>query len=64
MPSHFDRFRLLDSSVIRNESQKILYMGPSDDGPFIEVLPGEEQALPASADRVVVIKVLRDGPAG
>ena len=58
MPSHFDRFRLLNgSSRIRNESQKSLYVGVLDEGPFLEVPPGAEEDLPVSPEGETILQV-------
>jgi len=55
MPSHFDRFRLLDGDRLLNESGKTIYLREEETGPQIEVPPGVEVPLPAAP--VVIIDV-------
>lgn len=61
MPSHFDRFRLLNDGGnrrFRNESEKMVYLRPGDDGqPPVSVAPGEEWPLPESPEGETLIEV-------
>lgn len=58
MPSHFDRFRLLNGgSRFSNESDKFVYIKAQEEDPAIEVLPGHEVDLPYSPAGEVIIDI-------
>jgi hypothetical protein len=58
MPSHFDRFRLLNGgSRFRNESDKPVYVRAEEPDPPIEIPPGTEADLPVSPVGEVIIEV-------
>jgi hypothetical protein len=56
MPTHFDKFRLLNcyGGRIRNESDKPIQIGVQDGGMFFELLPGEEEELPSPTGETIV----------
>jgi hypothetical protein len=56
MPSHFDRFRLLNGGrSLRNEGSEPIYVGATEQDPKIEVPPGQEILLPFSeADETLI----------
>jgi hypothetical protein len=54
---HFDRFRLLNGSRIRNESGKVVYLRAHEEEPPIEVLPGMEAELPVSPEGETIVDV-------
>jgi len=63
MPSHFDRFRLLNGgSRLLNEGEKVLYVRPEDALPPVEVYPADEIDLPFSGTGEVIIEVPREDP--
>lgn len=57
MPSHFDRFRLLNDNRMRNESPKYMHLrGEEWEEPVI-VPPGEEAELPKSPAGETIVDV-------
>ena len=62
MPMHFDRFRLLNGSRLRNESEKTVYakMDENDPNPLV-IPPGMEAELPLGE---VIIDVESEAPSG
>jgi hypothetical protein len=65
MPSHFDRFRLLNmggEKRLRNEGDKDIYVrAVEEDEPFI-IHPGMEATLPESPAGETILDVLDDTP--
>lgn len=64
MPSHFDRFRLLNDGGhrrIRNESFKSIYVRAEEGDEPIVVPPGEELPLPESPAGETILDVENEG---
>lgn len=60
MPSHFDRFRLLNDGVdlkFRNESDKVVYLSADENGERMFVGPGEQELIPVSPAGETIIEV-------
>lgn len=61
MPSHFDRFRLLNDRRFRNESNKTAYL--HGDADPVAVLPGAEVELPEPVgEDGILIEIESDTP--
>jgi len=63
MPSHFDRFRLLNQSPgarIWNESTKPIELRGREEDPPIIVEPGEESPILLAPDGTAIIDVLNE----
>lgn len=58
---HFDRFRLLNDSRIRNESPKYMHLRAREEDPPIEVPPGEEAVLPKSPEGETIVDIVDPG---
>jgi len=59
MPSHFDRFRLLNGgNRIRNESYKPILVKAKEEDPPIEIPPGGAEDLPQSPEGETIIDVV------
>lgn len=64
MPSHFDRFRLLNDTPnrIRNESDVPIYVRAYEDHEPLVVEPGVAMPLPESENGETIIDVPREDP--
>jgi hypothetical protein len=61
MPSHFDRFRLLNDGMrLRNEGPEPVWMRPTEADPKIEVPPGGEADIPFSEAGEALIEATPD----
>jgi hypothetical protein len=62
MPSHFDRFRLLNNPGVepprfRNESEKPIQVKATEEDPVTEIPPGQEMVLPVSESGETIIDI-------
>jgi len=57
MPIHFDRFRLLNGSRLRNEGERVIWVRATEEDPQQPVNPGEEVHLPISSEGETIIEV-------
>jgi hypothetical protein len=58
MPSHFDRFRLLNGgSRLRNESDKVVYAKAEEPDEPIGISPGTELDLPFSPSGECILEL-------
>jgi len=62
MPSHFDRFRLLNGERFRNESQKFVHLRAEEPDEPIIVPPDGEVLLPPSPTGETIIDVVTEEP--